>query len=367
MTVRVSSLVAAVVLAAACGVGGGDNSAGGGDKAPPVAGAPGSDEAAGALAEPSAPQLSEEELRRLRVNELGRVLVMEWHDVEGVDGRWETSQATFRAQIEELYDRGYRPVTVEEFATGTFPIPAGTSPVVLTFDDSYESHFRLGPDGQPAPNSVVGILEEFERSHPDWRGTAAFYIYWPVPFRVKEQIPDKLRWLAENGYEIGNHSLNHDDLSKLDDRGVQRSLALAQAEVEKVVPGYRLGSLALPFGLWPKNKSLAVDGSFEGVSYHHDVVLLVGFMPTRSPHHAEYKPMEVQRVQAYAPEFRKWVDSLEGPRSGRFVSDGDPDLVTYPAALQSVAKPLGGRPTRVYTDPTSQKTATPTSQKTATP
>ncbi len=352
---RVVSVLTAMALAVACGIGGG----GGEDAAAPPNDLPtsGTPEA-GAPAEESAPQLSEEELRRLRVNEVGRVLVMEWHDVEGVDGRWETSQATFRAQIKELYERGYRPVTVEEFATGTFPIPAGTSPVLLTFDDSYESHFRLGPDGEPAANSVVGILEEFERTHPDWRGTAVFYIYWPVPFRNLEQIPAKLRWLAENGYEIGNHSLNHDDLSKLDDRGVQRSLGLAQAEVEKVVPGYRLGSLALPFGLWPKNKALTLEGSFEGVSYRHDVVLLVGFMPARSPHHVDYKPMEVQRVQAYAPEFRKWVDWLDGGRGRRFVSDGDPNTVTYPSALQTVAKPMGGRPTRVYADP-SIKSDTP--------
>ncbi len=346
--VRLVSVLTVLALTVGCGIGGG----GGEEAAPPPKDAATSGQPDAAAAAESAPQLPEEELRRLRVNELGRVLVMEWHDVEGVDGRWETSQATFRAQIKELYDRGYRPVTVEEFAAGSFPIPAGTSPVLLTFDDSYESHFRLGPDGQPARNSVVGILEEFERAHPDWRGTAAFYIYWPVPFRVLEHVPAKLRWLAENGYEIGNHSFRHDDLSKLDDVGVQRSLALAQAEVERVVPGYRLRSLALPFGLWPKNKSLAADGTFEGVSYHHDVVLLVGFMPARSPHHADYKPMEVQRVQAYAPEFRKWVDWLDGGRGRRFVSDGDPSTVTYPSALQSVAKPVGGRQTRVYTDPT---------------
>ncbi|MDQ3932682.1 MAG: polysaccharide deacetylase family protein [Actinomycetota bacterium] len=351
MIIRVAGFVTALALVAGCGIGGGDGNASGGSKAPPADG-PTSGDTAQALVEPNVPQLSEEELRRLRVNEVGRVLVMEWHDVEGVDGRWETSQATFRAQLEELYDRGYRPVTVEEFAAGTFPIPAGTSPVVLTFDDSYESHFRLGPDGEPAPNSVVGILEEFERSHRDWRATAVFYIYWPVPFRNKEQIHDKLRWLADNGYEIGNHSLTHDDLSKLDDLGAQRSLALAQAEADKIVPGYRLGSLALPFGLWPKNKSLAVEGSFEGVSYRHDVVLLVGFMPARSPHHAEYKPMEVQRVQAYAPEFRKWVDWLDGARGRRFISDGDPNTVTYPTAYENIAKPLGGRAARAYADPT---------------
>lgn len=301
--------------------------------------------------EPEEPALSDEELAELGVNEVGRVLVMEWHEIGDQDGRWSNSRETFRAQIAELYERGYRPVTTEEFIDGSFPIPAGTTPVLLTLDDSYKSHLWFGDDGRPHPDSVVGMLEAFSAEHPDWRATAAFYIYWPVPFREtdRELIEEKIRWLTDNGYEIGNHTYGHDDMSELDADGVQETLGKAQAEIEKIVPGYRLRTLSLTFGIWPQDRDLAVSGAHDGTSYEHDLVLLVGFMPTRSPHHVEYDPTQVQRVQAYVPEFRKWVDWMDDAPGRRFISDGDPDVVTFPETYADVASPRAGSEARTYT------------------
>lgn len=298
--------------------------------------------------EPTEPELSDEELAELGVNEVGRVLVMEWHEIGDRDERWANSRETFRAQIQELYDRGYRPVTVEEFAEGRFPIPAGTSPVLLTFDDSYESHLSLDDDGEPHPDSVVGILESFSAENPDWRATAVFYIYWPVPFREADLVDEKLRWLVDNGYEIGNHTHGHADLSGLPADEVQRELALAQAEVEERIPGYRLRSFSLTFGIWPSDPELAVAGEYDSMTYEHDIILLVGFMPTRSPHHAEFDPTQVQRVQAYVPEFRQWVDWLDAEPGRRFIADGDPAAVTFPSTYEDVAAPMDGFEVRVY-------------------
>ena len=293
--------------------------------------------------------LDDTDLRRMDVNELGRVLVLEYHDISDSAGRWQTSRATFEAQLQELYDRGYRPITTEEFAAGTFPIPAGTSPVLLTFDDSFASHFAFGPDGKtPAPDSVVGILERFAREHDDWRATAVFYVYWPVPFRDSATVDAKIAYLAEHGFEIGNHSYQHENLAEMDAAGVQESLGRLQAVVEEIVPGYRLRSLALPFGVFPEDRSLAVRGSWQGTGYEHDLILMVGFMPTRSPHHVDFDPLDVQRVQAHVPEFRTWVDWLSAEPGRRFVSDGDPDTVTYPSAFADVAQPRPGFEVRTY-------------------
>ncbi|HVL81843.1 MAG TPA: polysaccharide deacetylase family protein, partial [Actinomycetota bacterium] len=282
------------------------------------------------------PTPSVRELARLGANELGRIPVLEWHDVAETDDRWGTSRATFRRQLQELYDRGYRPVTAAEFARGEFPVAAGRTPVVFTLDDSFRSHLWFGSDGRPHPDSVVGILEAFAKDKPEWRATAAFYIYWPVPFRERDQIDRKLRYLVDNGYELGNHSFNHDDLSKLDPDGVRESLARAQAAVQERIPGYRMATLALPFGLWPPDKSVAVTGQWEGTRYWHDAVFLVGDMPYHPPHHARYDPWHVMRVQSY--EFRKWIDWLDAEPGRRFVSDGDPATVAYPSRLQEVAK-----------------------------
>ncbi|MBW3561845.1 MAG: polysaccharide deacetylase family protein [Actinobacteria bacterium] len=286
------------------------------------------------------------------MNEIGRVLVMEWHDIGDVDSRWDNALSTFRAQLQELYDRGYRPVSVEEFATGRFDIPIGTTPVLLTFDDSYRQHFHFAEDGvTPHPDSAVGILEEMERQDPTWRALAVFSFYWPVPFRDTDRdvIERKLRYLVEHGYDLANHTYNHDDLSKLTDPKVQSNLARAEAELAAVVgDDYRVRAMTLTQGIWPQNHDLAVRGEADGFRYEHDVVLLVGFMPTRSPNHVEYDPMQVQRVQAYVPEFRKWVDWLDAEPGRRFVSDGDLDTVTFPSDFADVAAPRPGLTVRTY-------------------
>jgi peptidoglycan/xylan/chitin deacetylase (PgdA/CDA1 family) len=294
---------------------------------------------------------SHTELAELGVNELGRVLVMEWHALGDTDGRWENSLDTFRAQLRELYDKGFRPISVAEFIEGTFPIPAGTAPVLLTFDDSYKSHMYFGDDGEtPAPDSVVGILEEMEREDPTWRARAHFAFYWPAPFREPDRdvIARKMTYLVEQGYDLSNHSYGHESLAALPPEGVRETLAKSEMELQTMVPGYRIRSLTLPFGEWPDPRDDAVTGTFEGHTYEHDIVLQVGFMPTRSPHHAEYDPLDVHRVQAYLPEFRKWMDWLEEDPSRRYVSDGDPSTVTYPASFADVAAPQPGFETRVY-------------------
>lgn len=304
------------------------------------------------VASPAAPALSDAELAELGVNELGRVLVMEWHKIQDADGRWENSLATFKAQLQELHAKGYRPISVEEFIEGTFPIPAGTSPVLLTFDDSYREHFAFAEDGvTPDPDSVVGILEAMEAEDPTWRARAHFAFYWPVPFRDtdREVIEAKLRYLVDNGYDLSNHTYNHDNLRELSDTEVVENLAKAEKELAAVVgDDYRVRSITLTQGIWPENPELALTGTWEGFTYQHDIALEVGFMPTRSPHHVDYDPTSVQRVQAYVPEFEKWMAWLDEAPDRRFVSDGDPTTVTYPASFEEVAAPRPGFEPRVY-------------------
>ena len=309
--------------------------------------------------------MSDAQLADMHVNEIGRVLVMEYHEIGDTDGRWSTSLATFKAQLQELHDKGYRPISLSEFIDGTFPIPAGTSPVLLTFDDSYKEHMFFGPDGEtPDPSSVVGILEAMQRKDPTWRARAVFAFYWPAPFREydRDLIKHKFRYLVDHGFDLSNHTYNHDDLSKLTDAQVQENLAKMEAEFNAMIPDYTIRSITLTQGIWPQNHDLAMDGSWNGTTYHHDVAFLVGWMPTRSPHHKDYDPRSVMRVQAYAPEFRKWVDYLDEHADERFVSDGDPTTVTYPASFSDVAGDMDGQATRVYPDDAGATPApTPTS------
>lgn len=302
------------------------------------------------------PAMTDEELAALGVNEVGRVLVGEWHVIGDADGEYRTSRETFREQLQTLYDRGYRPVTQQEFIDGTFPIPLGTSPVLLTFDDSTRGQFALDEDGVPVADTAVGIIEQFAAAHPDWRATAVFGFNFPDPFGDGD-FARKLQWLVDNGYELSNHSLGHQNLSTLGSSEVVANLAENQARLHEAVPGTPVPSLTLPLGIWPDDRDVAITGTGpDGTTYQHDLVYLVGSDPTRSPHHVDFDPAAIQRVPAHAvvgtgPEwFWDWLDRLED-ESLRFVSDGDPDLVTFPADLADVADIASTFQARQYGSP----------------
>src|SRR5688500_2863893 len=75
-------------------------------------------------------------------NELGRIPVLEYHLIGEKEGRWERHHERFRADLELLHRRGYRPVTLAELVDRDFELPAGLSPVVFTFDDASPGQFR---------------------------------------------------------------------------------------------------------------------------------------------------------------------------------------------------------------------------------
>lgn len=300
--------------------------------------------------------LSDSELAALGVNELGRIFVSEWHEIQDTDATYKTSLDTFRQQMQQLHRRGYRPVSAEEFIDGSFPIPAGTSPVLLTFDDSYMEHLFFDASGKPHADSVVGILEEMERQDPTWRARAVFAWYWPYPFRQtdSDKIAQAFSYLLDNGFEISNHSYEHDSLADLSGPAVQANLGRSEKAVADLLgrDHVEVSTITLPFGLWPEDRDSVLTGSFEGYDYEHHLVFEVGWMPTRSPHHVEFDPSSVLRVAAHEPwgdrTWEGWLDWMDEEPLRRFVSDGDPMTVTHPADWQAFARPIAGLDVRTY-------------------
>ncbi|MGH7418303.1 MAG: hypothetical protein ACREKB_11060, partial [Candidatus Rokuibacteriota bacterium] len=78
----------------------------------------------------------------LRPNELGRVMILEYHKIDYPEERWTRTPENFRRDLETLYARGYRLLALNDLLDGRITLPAGTTPVVLTFDDSSPGQFR---------------------------------------------------------------------------------------------------------------------------------------------------------------------------------------------------------------------------------
>lgn len=278
-------------------------------------------------------------------NELGQIPVIMHHRiVEGGGGEYDRSPEELRAELDRLYEAGYRPVRTVDLVRGTIDVPAGTTPVVLTFDDSSSSQFALTDDGAVDPDTAIGILVEFAETHDDFDAVASLYVN-AGPFGVADGGA-LLTWLHEHGFELGNHTLRHANLSAIGASDVQRELALGARVVTDHVPEAEVVTLSLPLGVWPDPRSLAYSGEHEGDSYAHEGVLLVGAGPAPSPFSSAFDPLAIPRMRSSSwdggePNFGSdyWLDWFEDNPERRYVSDGEPDRVSFPADLTEELDP----------------------------
>lgn len=324
----------AALLASACAEAGDDP----GEVPTPSAGA-----SAAATPTASATPTPTGDPRAVAADELGRVPVLMYHQMISKPGRDDVTPAQFRAELQRLYDEGYRPIRAADLVAGRIDIPAGSSPVVLTFDDSTVSQARIGADGEPRPDTMLGVLEEFGRTHPDFRPTGTFYVNTvPPPFVDALVLP----WLAAHGYEIGAHTRSHAFLRELNDSGVQKEIGLNIAEIEALVPGYEVTTFAPTGGLWPRNPSLARRGVHDGRPYEIEGVFGVDVIASASPYAIGFNPFQVPRVGT--DDIKVVLDGLKRRPETRYTSDGDPTSISFPSARAGELAPAWRDRARPY-------------------
>ena len=286
----------------------------------------------------------------LAPNELGRIPILEYHLLGDTATRWTRERGQFRKDLEMLYARGFRPISAVEMVDKKIDLPRGLSPIVFVFDDASPSQFGyLERNGQLEidPNSALGIWLDFAKTHPGWGNKAVFCVLSGaeagrsffgnkgIEGQKSEWRFPKIKYLADQGFEICNHTLWHAQLSKYPDAFVQEQIARLQLAVDSAVPGYRVRTLALPLGLWPKNRELARRGSWtdpksgKTVQYDHSAVLMVAGGPARSPYDPQFNPQALPRVQVNQKEMESAIDYLDKTRT-RYVSDGNPQTVAKP-------------------------------------
>jgi hypothetical protein len=210
-------------------------------------------------------------------NEMGRIMVLEYHLITDHNGDYARERGQFRKDLELLYDRGYRPVNMSDVLDKKLNLPKGLSPVVFVFDDASPEQFRyINNNGKLTidPTSGVGIWLDFKKTHPDWGNKAVFCLLSGAAAGhnffgdrgVQGQLSNwrfqKVKWLADNGFELCDHTLWHAQLSKYPDAFVQEQIARNALAIDSAVPGYKIRAMALPQGLWPKNRALASKGSW---------------------------------------------------------------------------------------------------------
>ncbi len=250
-------------------------------------------------------------------NELGRLMILEYHKVDYPEDRWTRTPENFRRDLETLYARGYRLQSLNALLDGRITVPAGTTPVVLTFDDSSPGQFRyVETNGalEIDPKCAVGILEALYEGK-------------------------KLQYLVSHGYEIGNHTLWHANLGKYDEAVVRLQIAEAQQWIQRHVPDYKIRTIALPHGVYPREVAWALRGSAKGTAYEHDAILMVAGGAALSPFARGFDPMRLPRIQVLERDLASWLAWFDKHPQERFVSDGDAATVTVPADRREKLKP----------------------------
>lgn len=290
---------------------------------------------------------------KYQVNEVGRVPIMMYHGIHSLknedtnyiggnvdyDGYQRTAEA-FRNDLEYYYQEGYRMVHLNDYVHGKIDVELGKSPIVLTFDDGLSNNVLVtGVDDEGNilidPNSAVGILEEFKKKYPDFQVTATFFVNGDLfqQDRYNEQI---VKWLVNHGYDVGNHSYSHANFTEIDGAYVQEEIGSVYQMLERIIPGKYVTIVALPFGspyaLDHENFGYILNGSYDGVAYHSEAALRVGWESDYSPFSKTFNSSFLKRIRAYDNNGEDFDIQMNfnNLKSSRYISDGDVNTIVVP-------------------------------------
>ena len=270
-------------------------------------------------------------------NELGVVPVLMHHQIRLHGSEFDMTPSQFLGELTRLWRDGFYPVRADAFVEGRMNVPKGKSPVVMTFDDADNNQVGFLPDGTLDPNTGLGIMFAFAKTHPGFPAVATFYIPRNA-FDGNGSTPGRtLRWLVEHGFELGNHTRDHIPLNTIDDTAIQRQIVLGDNVITDRVRDYDVKTMALPLGGLPHTRSLTLSGEWHGDAYKFAGTFLAGAEPAPSPFSKDFNSGAIPRIRPNptwdgSRDFTggMWLDILERNPSMRYVSDGQPGKITFP-------------------------------------
>ncbi|MFQ6031993.1 MAG: polysaccharide deacetylase family protein [Candidatus Zixiibacteriota bacterium] len=229
----------------------------------------------------------------------------------------------FEKGIKFLHEQGYKTVPLEE----TFKPPKSLDrKVVITFDDGYEDVYL----------NAFPVLQEcgFTASIFVITGFVGKYNNWDYNLgrRRKRHLSWKqIKEMSEYGFGFGSHTVNHPDLTRIDQRFVEYELRKSKEVLEEKL-GKEVIFLAYPFGRYnrfvqEKAQRAGYKGAYTLCSKNKED----GFQPFAQERWGVYlfdSPLTLKIKLNHSRLF--WMEELKGRIINRFASGtailkGSPD------------------------------------------
>ena len=174
----------------------------------------------------------------------------------------------------------------------------------------------------------MGVLEAFKKKYPDYNVTAIFFVTGAL-FNQPEYNEKILHWLVDNGYEVGNHTLGHNNLNNTTASETQKVVGGMYQKLNSILGDKYAKIIALPYGNPTSNKHAnypyVISGEYDGYKYETLGAMRVGWEPEVSSYHKEFNPLYIKRCRAYDNNGKDFDIEMVFRMldKNRYVSDGE--------------------------------------------
>jgi|GEM_PF-374156 len=170
-------------------------------------------------------------------NKIPSIPVLEYHHIrdftdksDGNNYYTSVSPALFQSQMKYLKNAGYRTISWDDYLAGKKTAKS----IIITFDDGDEDAYT----------QAYPVLQNF-----GFQGV--FYVIAGFINQPDYLTADQIKEMSNNGMTIGSHTLDHCDLTKIDQSAVPNELSASKAAIENVI-GKPVTNFCYPFGGYNK-------------------------------------------------------------------------------------------------------------------
>ncbi|MBU3189586.1 polysaccharide deacetylase family protein [Clostridium bowmanii] len=169
-----------------------------------------------------------------------KVPVLMYHKIAAVSSKTDgliIGQSVFYSQMNYLKANGYTTITMDQFyANISKRTVLPKKPVLITFDDGYESNYTLAYPVLKANNQKATV----------------FMIGKNIDKDRKSLTSKQIKEMDANGFRVENHTFNHEQLGKLSYASQLATITKAKQALEKIL-GRKVTYIAYPCGSYTYN------------------------------------------------------------------------------------------------------------------